>query len=432
MSAARSLVVCTPALPSTHSEWNAPVGLLSKERSLLGDQRNSFVHLIVRWGFYLYVSSIPFELPERGIPLEVHTITGSVFLLLALLQRQVCFGAAPRSLLWLGGFVAYYLVRLCATEHTLLGLHYFGNFLQIFFLFWASYNVLKDSRVAKRALLLFIASCTLLVVLGRLGFADVGGRMAERGAGRMTMFGQDPNDLASRLDVAIIVLIGMAFGGHLRYPFLIWPLVALYLLTIEYTGSRGAYIALFVGLATLAVTANPLRLSLKGMIIAGCICALVVGIAYRSGNMLGRLERSVEDGDMSGRERIYPEAWGMVLERPGFGFGPGDSNYELETRVADNHDYRDTHNLALEVLIACGLAGATPFFVCIFLCVRESWRGRRQKAGLIPLAACTMILSMSMTINLIASKTLWLMLAFGAAASWGVTVPPARQPTTAW
>jgi O-antigen ligase len=373
---------------------------------------------LVRWGFYGYVFSIPLEYPEREIPLEVHTITGSVFLLLALFQARVCFRSAPRALPWFAAFVVFYLVRACLTEHIETGLKLFGNVLQVFFLFWVSYNLLKDVRIARTALLVFVASCTVVVTLGKLGLTDAGNIAARGDVGRLTMFGQDPNFLASRLGLAIIVLAGMALGSYqlpLRYRLLAWPLLALLLATIEYTGSRGGYIALLAGFAVLCLSGAS-RIRKSSMVIIGLLLiGLSAAISYRSGNMWARMERSLEAGNLSGRERIYPEAWQMFLEQPLYGHGPGDHLYELESRLEDNHQYRDTHNILLDVLTSCGLMGAIPFFISIAICVRAGWQGRAGPAGIMPFAMVVTLLTMTMSINMSASKTLWLALAYAAA-----------------
>ena len=118
---------------------------------------------------------------------------------------------------------------------------------------------------------------------------------------------------------------------------------------------------------------------------------------------------------MSGREMIYPAAIEMVLEQPLLGFGPADNLYELEDRVNDNRPYRDTHNLVLELFTSCGIMGAIPYLACIALCVRAGWKARTGAAGMIPLAMSVTLLAMSMSINMVASKTLWLVLAYAAA-----------------
>src|SRR5207244_1748182 len=153
------------------------------------------------------------------------------------------------------------------------------------------------------------------------------------------------------LGLTIIVLVGLAFGGYrisLKYRWFVWPLLVLHLATFEYTGSRGGYLALLSGFVVFSLSGGGSLFKSRALIVAPLVVALCAGISYRSGNMWARLERAYQGEDMSGRERIYPEAWQMVLERPLLGYGPADNLYELESRLQDNHEYRDTHNLLLE------------------------------------------------------------------------------------
>jgi O-antigen ligase len=399
-----------------------PIGgrglFVSPDWSPSGASSRGLIHPLVRWGFYGYTFSLPFEYPEREIPVEVHTLTGAVFLLLTLLQPRICFRSAPRALYWLGAFLCLYLVRVCFAEHLDDALRQFFNLLQVFFLFWAAYNLLQDRQIAKTVFLSFVAACTLLVIMGRLGLTEAAQMTMTTDIGRMTMFGQDANGLASRLALTVVILAGSAFEGHKlrpRYALLILPFLALHFATIEYTGSRGAYLALLIGLAVFGLGGSGFRSRARVLILTLLVVGLWLGVSYRAGNMWGRLERTLQGGDMSGREMIYPAAIEMVLEQPLLGFGPADNLYELEDRVNDNRPYRDTHNLVLELFTSCGIMGAIPYLACIALCVRAGWKARTGAAGMIPLAMSVTLLAMSMSINMVASKTLWLVLAYAAA-----------------
>ena len=48
------------------------------------------------------------------------------------------------------------------------------------------------------------------------------------------------------------------------------------------------------------------------------------------------------------REKIFPEAVGMILERPLIGWGPLNHVWELGPRVG--HPFRDEHNVYLSIL----------------------------------------------------------------------------------
>src|SRR5205809_1098457 len=102
------------------------------------------VHWAIRWAFYVFVLSLPFEYPPRTIPWEVTTITCAVFLLAALFQPWICFRRFPAAVGWFGGFLYAYLLSFLVN-----GGQYPANVQKLFILLvevvlmiWAGYNVL--------------------------------------------------------------------------------------------------------------------------------------------------------------------------------------------------------------------------------------------------------------------------------------------------
>jgi O-antigen ligase len=167
------------------------------------------------------------------------------------------------------------------------------------------------------------------------------------------------------------------------------------------------------------------------LIIAILAAAALSAAVYRSGSMVKRYQKTFETGSMSGREQIYPEAWQMFADRPLFGWGPIDANFELGTRTAGytigqhNADgisanpARETHNLVLEVLTSMGIVGAMPIFLCVALSVLTAGFARTGPRGTAPFTLVMVVLIMSMNINWAASKQLWIVLAYAASSPQG-------------
>ena len=89
----------------------------------------------------------------------------------------------------------------------------------------------------------------------------------------------------------------------------------------------------------------------------------------------------------------------------------------------------------LEVLSSTGLAGTIPFLAGLGLCCVGAWRARRGRHGMLPFALLLVVLAANMSGNWIASKLLWLVLAYGLASmsyrggeASGIP-PPAAAPT---
>src|SRR4051794_17619585 len=90
-----------PSLPTPSRKALSPPG---GERP--GGNQVESLPAVLRWAFFVFLFSIVFELPERTIPLETHTLTGCVLLLAALLYPRRCFHPIPAALWWFGAYLS--------------------------------------------------------------------------------------------------------------------------------------------------------------------------------------------------------------------------------------------------------------------------------------------------------------------------------------
>ncbi len=384
-------------------------------------QPPALFHPLVRWAFWLFVASIPFEYPGRSIPVEVTTLTGSVLLLATLLQPRRCFERIPTALWCFGGFLYLFWVSfaLAGGAYAADALKSFLALVQLVLIFWAATNLLRDDRIATRALLTLGLACALLGLLTVSGIMHLD-QDDVRASGRLALFGQNANRAGLILGAGALALIGLTYGRDhrlLRPRSLVWPLLAVIGMAMLKGGSRGSFLALTVGLWTFALSGRSLALKLRNSTVALFAVGLLAWGAYQSPLMRARFARA-EGGDLAGREEIFPAAGLMFLQRPFAGWGGGQNKYELASRLAvQDHERRDTHNLVLEVLTSTGLLGAFPFLLGTGLCVLGAWRARRRGPhGVLPLAMAAAVLAGNMSGNYIALKLFWLVLAYGAAA----------------
>src|SRR5207237_4401701 len=114
------------------------------------------VNWFVRLSFYLFVLSIPFEMPNRPIPIEIPTLTACIFLLATLTQPSV-YRRLPGAFIW---FTAYLWVFGLSTmvnrsEHTALIAIQFLSHLQLLLVLWVAVNILRERRTLRGTLLAF-------------------------------------------------------------------------------------------------------------------------------------------------------------------------------------------------------------------------------------------------------------------------------------
>lgn len=390
-------------------------------------------HPLIQWAFYLFVASLPFEWPKRTIPMEVTTLTGAVFLLATLLQPSRCFARRPTALWWFAASLYVYWMSWVATGMTYPAdvLKQFPLRLELVLVFWAAYNVMLDERMATRAALIFGLACGALAGITLAGAVNLDEEWVKK-SGRVTLFGQNANHAGLMLASGALALVGLTYGKDrklIRPRILVWPILGAIGMAILKTGSRGSLLALTLGLWTYAVCGQSLKMKIRNTVVALVAVVLLAWAAWQLPLMRKRFTQA-EQGNLAGRERIFPAAWVLFLERPLMGWGPAQNHYELARRLwsVEFRPWRDTHNLVLEVLTAGGLVGAVVFFPGVGLCVWGAWKARHGTHGILPFAMCVALLMGNMSGNYIALKLFWLVLAWGPAAAASLARPPRGPP----
>jgi O-antigen ligase len=373
--------------------------------------------LLLQGGLYLLVASIPFEYPERSIPLEIPTIAAAIFLFITLLYPGRCYGRLPAPALWFSGYLLAFLLPVIVgeSEHATEALAECVIILQGALVLLAGINLMQDEKVATRMAVTLVAACGVRASLPFLGL----GRTTDAvwtGGERVSALGQNANSAAMILAAGLVTLIGLTFlrqGKRATGLVLAGLLATLLGFAILETGSRGGLAGLLAGVLVFALAANSWRQRLRNGSIAALALSLLIFAALHLPVMKNRLVDSALNGNMAGREQLYPALWTMFLEKPVLGWGPVANTHELALRVGERErSSRASHNLVLELLTASGVIGTLPFLVGVWLCFRGAWRGRRGPQGVLPLALLCTLFVANMSGDWIASKLLWLALAY--------------------
>ncbi|MFN2572382.1 MAG: O-antigen ligase family protein [Gemmatimonadales bacterium] len=370
------------------------------------------IMLLVRLGFYFFALSIPFEMPDRTIPIETTTISGLVFLLTTLFNLRGVYRRVPSALLWFGvwmwffGLSTMYNRSEHAGEVLALGI----SFVQLLLIMWAGSNVLQDQRAMRGAMLTFAFACFVRALMQVLGIAAH--MHAEwTGGYRVTVLGQNPNYSAIILSAGFVAVL------NLRWKIIAWAAAGIIGLALIQTGSRGGLMCAAVGALVLLWHGRTIWARLRGVSIGFVAIALLAIAAYRSPMLRVRFEEAVKEHSLAGRERIYPAVVSMISEKPLLGWGPVENQYEIAQRIAEEKlDKRDAHNILLELFSTTGLFGAVPFLIGLWLCFRESWRARKGPWNMFPLALLMAVLVGCISGTWIASKMLWFALAVAVGA----------------
>ncbi|HEV2762598.1 MAG TPA: O-antigen ligase family protein [Pyrinomonadaceae bacterium] len=386
----------------------------------------------VRWTFYAFVFSLPFETIEWG-PLEPPTVLGALLLAgCALLQPGLLLRWPPAGF-WC--FLAYVYVSVALgalefTRHRSEVTHDLFLLVQLTTLCWIAYCLMRDERVAAGALGALVAACALLALLQVTGVAskatDVGAKVE-----RVTALGFHPNNLARIFALGLLALVGLTYARRqalLRPRYLAWPAVALVGVALVQTGSRGGLLALGAGLSVFVLGGGSLWSKARNLVGVGAVALFFVFVGVQSEVTRGRFEKTLEEGDLARREEIYPSAWRMFREKPLLGWGGVTSTYELGSRLGHpEEESKNPHNLILYALVSAGLAGTLPLLAGLAMCARAAWRSRRGAHGVLPLVLAVAVLTANMSSLWLFNKLHWLVMAYALAS-----VSYCRLPIGGW
>src|SRR5215468_1359781 len=352
------------------------------------------VNPLVRCAFYVFTFSLLFEWPDRPIPMEIPTLIGFIYLAFTLLQTKVCYRRFPKELGFYAVYILFFALLCCFVTRQDDAIRLLTLMVQIFFLMWSGYNLMRYERIMKTALVTLVISCSVISVMQLLGVAATRSYDYYEGL-RISVLGQNPNNMANNISLGLVALMGFAFGRNKTSPrakYVAAPLAVIMVGAIIDTGSRGALVALGIGFAAFAIRGKTLRAKAKSLVIVLAVLGGLVLAVLQTPSLVSRYKQSIYGNNMAGRENIFPTAWGMFKEKPFIGWGPIDNMYELGRRLQIMYGVRvgpdgskDTHNMLLEILTSTGLFGTVPLLIWVILCLLAAWRARRGSWGALPI-----------------------------------------------
>jgi O-antigen ligase len=390
-----------------------PSGIVNLTRAGPGVISSQSLPTIVRWSFLLFIASIGCEVSS------LTQLSGLLFFAIYFLYhnplaRKRSFPPAPRVIIWFVIYIAVYALSglfLSPEQLSEFFARLFTLVQSIGFL-WIASDILKDENLAKKALFGY-AIATLVLALGMVlslpGF-DVTGDV---GSERASVGPMNANVLAYATALGVVALLGLWLNlSHKRLVESVWIFGSMLVLSLAtvYTGSRGAVVMLMVGLSVYLVPYWKNRWRMSTSIVALIAMAGLVYIAATTPVFYERWLDYSEEGDTSGRDKIFANGLDMISERPLVGWGPVEFRYELGSRT-HARAARDAHNIFLHLFMEVGIVGAVPFLIGLWLCGKGAWEARNRTLGLLPLALLVASLVGGMSGNNIYFKSLWFVLA---------------------
>jgi O-antigen ligase len=382
---------------------------------------------IVRYAYYMFLFSIPFEGSDIGIESENFTITkmvGYLFIAVTLLQPHVCYRRPPKAFWYFMTYLSIFIIlnALSEAETARMMPSRLLRITQLVIMFWLCYNLMRSEQFIKGTLLTLGASCTCLVILQMSGIITTTIKNERYSAL------DSANTYASILALGLLALLGLAYArkeSDYKTRLFAWSSLGILAVAIVATGSRGALAALSAGLLLFFLHGRGLRSKLK----VGMIVLLTMGLlgwaSYQFDAVRARWEKTLYEGHLSKREWIFSKSWNMFLEKPLTGWGPDYFYRELGYRFGNTgQDAKgNPPNLFLWLLLETGLIGTIPFCIALWLCLRAAWKARSGIQGVLPLAMLICVLMVNMSYTWHNRKLFWFVLAYASASASYAVIP---------
>jgi O-antigen ligase len=424
---------------------SASIGFFRGQRSVINRVRPRFLlrpkfKWVIRYCYYAFVFSVPFEMADinPGQMLTISKLIGYLLIVFGCLQPSLCFKKPPKAFWY---FVAY-LAICTATGAVFMGgdavdPEFFRLFViqlfsrvQMLGLFWIAHNLFRQEEVVKGSLIALGLSTVVIVFLQLAGLAGD----AEPAQGRVSAFEANPNSIATVLSLGFIAVFGLAYGREntdWKTRLIFWTTSLSLAAAIVRTGSRGAAVALALSFGVLLFKEGNIGKKFKMGVLGLIGISVLAVLSYQVPSVRDRWEKTLVEGNLAGREKIYPEALQMFVERPLLGWGMLNHTAELGARFGLVK--LDPHNMYLFVLTEVGLVGLIIFLIGVTKCWLAAWRARFNIQGITPLMMLSFLLMINMKGSWQQKKLFWFVLAYAlASAGYGAArtrwVNPAPRP----
>ena len=306
--------------------------------------------------------------------------------------------------------LALYLWLCCScfwtidTALTFVNMRSYFQKMMIVWMIWEFAESPEDLRTLLRA---YVAGAWVLAALSVANLASAGAIAG--GQIRFTAEGQDPNDVAHLIDLALpLAALLFSTESHRLGRLLAVSYLPLGAVAVLLTASRGGFLAGLVALAGCAVLL--LRSHHRGVIavtlaLPAIAAALWFSFLHETAVRLATIPEQLRNGDLNHRWNIWSVGWDAFARAPLFGSGAGTFALAAETNFQDT-----AHNTALSLLVSGGI---TTFFLAGSLMVMTVLSlGKVQ--GSLRLAMVSALLAWGVTAQVATveeSRTTWFLLA---------------------
>jgi len=256
------------------------------------------------------------------------------------------------------------------------------------------------------------------LILSVLYFFGIGVEIAEFG-GRTTMFGDNENNVGIRMAISTIIFWRFfnqsEFSNFLKTILYLFPIPFLLILLID-TGSRVSLISVSLALMFSFLFIKKKYLTSKLLFIICGVILLFYGInfVFESDVMGSRIQKTIDDGTLAGRDEIWKRVTPFILDN--LIFGVGNSGYSYFS-FKEFGNLKAIHNVFIEVLVYTGIIGFSLYSYFFMKIIKNSYRVYKKMNEILPILLLIPILGLMLSAQLLNVKTGWIIFAYIASQS---------------
>ncbi|MDR2149061.1 MAG: O-antigen ligase family protein [Tannerella sp.] len=259
---------------------------------------------------------------------------------------------------------------------------------------------------------------TLGAVLGSVFFLlKMGIEFTTGNEERVLFFNENANSVALKSAIAIVYIIYTVFFNRFKYGIsrflLLLSLPTIFNLFLN-TGSRGGLFILVTMLLFLVLFIK-IKLWKRIMLIPILVIASIflVDAISKSEVMSGRLNRTIEEHSIGGREVIWNTYIPYIYESPIWGYGETGFN-----SIAEMVEGASPHNVFIELLLISGIIGFSIFMRFFYLIYKQGYLTYKHRNYLFPMLLFFPMFGSMLFGQLLATKLFYLLTAYILSAKY--------------
>jgi len=368
-----------------------------------------------KYSLYLYCFSLNFENWDpfdTGVAFLFTKITIFILLLLSIFNFKQLYSIKKIKGFLLPIVLFFVLLTFMSFEHRTKLIPDFFNlrfFLNLLLFVFAINMERKSQQVLLMGLLVFSFSSLIMTLLYFGGMESI-----SEVDNRVTIFGNNQNELGLNLAISILILMSITFESRLKLfkkNYLLYLAFPLMLVFLVRTGSRVAFICLFLGLIVFFLLK---KTKIKGMKLF-IVLLLFFGLFFvwdlylKNTILVDRLLSTTNDGDLSGRDLIWAASTEIIVKNPLLGLGETGYANAIEPLL----DYFSSpHNVIIEVLCYTGVMGLTFFLLFLIRIINSGISSYKVNNEVLSILLLIPIMGMILSSQILVTKIAWIIFAY--------------------